>query len=321
MAVDILDMSKKGAKITKLSTVSFSFALGIILLMQATLVTSLGFIGYQGAKKFFVKLEAGFYQRGKDLVLSVSSSSSLAYRTKGFNKLINAFASIVNNDDAINTEKAVSEVFLLDKSGTILAHSDEALVTKNSEDPVSEIALRYNNELFHSALLIDEGQIAPNQFPYSTTNIRSKASYLLQLILPKNLDYSMDFATPVFHEGKPVATTHVVMNRKFMYQFLVSLLDNFLILTAITLAAGLLISFILIFAFALRGRYLQRVWANLQKAELENSLIWQGVQSLEEKVRHLNARPISEKPKLKANDKKKEEVEEIQDAILIENGA
>ncbi len=293
--------------------ISFSYAFGIVVLIEVLLLICLATIGYLGLQEYFQKLESSFYQRGKGLTLSMAAASSLAYKSRDYDTMINIMSRLVTQDEPVPREKAVSEVFLLDRSGVILAHSDVTMVTAKARDPLNSISLKYNNEFFHSSLLIDEGQVLTQKFPYPSTSVREKSSYIIQALLPENLDYSMDFSSPIVVNGKAVASIHVVMNRMFMYQFLINLFDKYVIITGIVLTAGLLIALFLLFSFVIRARYLHRVWQNVLRYKLENEMVNHEIHTIEKKMEDISKPQV---PTKKIEPVK--ENNEIQDAILIE---
>jgi len=308
-------------------SIPFSFAFGIILWIEVWLIVCVIAIGFFVSKDYFGKLENTFNQRGKELALSIGSASTLAYQNRKFDFLAKHLSNIVKQKDPIVQTKPISEIFVLSRQGVILAHSDVTLMTKNSRDPVNEISLKYNNEFFHAGLLINEGQIYTQNYPYPSSDIRKKSSYFLQSFLPEKLDYAVDFSTPIIYHKKSQATVHVVMNRKFIYEFLQKSIDKFAVILGVVIGGGLIIALLIIIAFILRARYLQKLWQNLLNYKWENDAVKQHLNQIGSKIENLEKRSRVVLPKPKNQQVKVVNLPSIndegrgqdpQDAILLE---
>ena len=107
---------------------------------------------------------------------------------------------------------------------------------------------------------------------------------------------------------------HIVMNRMFMYQFLVDLLHKYAIIVGIVMAAGLLIALILLLAFVSRARYLHRIWQNILKYKIENDMVKHEIHHIEEKVDRLDRKGIISGPIIDQPGRE----QDVKDAILLE---
>ena len=71
--------------------ISFSFAIGIIFLIEILLLVCLSSMGFLGLQEYYNKMESSFYQRGKGISLSMSAASSLSIKEENYETLINIF--------------------------------------------------------------------------------------------------------------------------------------------------------------------------------------------------------------------------------------
>jgi len=299
--------NKPRTKPASFVSVPFSFTFAVIFWIEIWLLIIISAIGYIVTNEYFNNLDASFKQRGKSLVLSLSSAGRFAYQTKKYGSLTNVFQKLVSSSDKEFYKKSISEIFLLDKSGKIFAHSDTTILPKYSENPISSIALKYNNEFYHSGLLISEGQVYIQKSKIQNS-LYNKSSYFMRWVLPENLDYTIDFTTPVMYKGKKQGTMHVIMNRVFMYHFLEKMLSKFVLIIGIMLVIGILVGLLLIFAFVQRAKYLQKVWQNLFRYKWENELAQKELNNLGEKIDNMSQKTVPPREK---------HFSDVQDAIFV----
>lgn len=293
--------------------VPISFAVGVILLTMLVIVGCVSAIGYFNFKSHIDQMESVVQQRGQELTLAAAAASREAMITRNYETLTRYFGVLVEEEELPDTRKSIHEIFLLDKAGRVLAHSDLAEVSINSRDPVSEVKPEYNNEKFHTALELNPGQVFRQKYPYHTSDVRHRASETVKWLLPEKIDHSTDFSTPIERKGSNVATLHVVLTRNHMYYFLSQSGNEILILLAISAGAGLLTGGILILAFGIRASHMQKLWRNLLMLPRNDNQLKEVLDKLSHKVELLETVGGKADSTKNSTDKK-----EVMDAILIE---
>ncbi len=273
--------------------VSFSFALSVLLLIQILVLFTVGSLGYLALMQHSQQLENIFQQRGKELVAGLSTGAANLKPTDrdAFAKLSGSYAEMTERQGKSQDALPVTEVFVLDKIGRILAHSDFTQISPKARNLVDEVNARYNNDYFHFALQLEPGQVYFQNFPYPDSAPRSQTSFVLEYILPEHYNYSADFATPVAFKGKNFATVHVVMNRIHLYNLLEVMLKKFYLVLGLSALAATFVWALLLLAFYFRTRYIQNLWRDMLRHHLENAVLRTGIRedltALHEKLNQL----------------------------------
>lgn len=312
----------------RVSMVPFSFAFSIIFLIEFLLVASAISWGWLSMRENMAGLENSFYLHGRQLASGLSASAAVAEKHKDYAPLNAAFARVVRDYRNQAETAAVSEVFYLAADGRVLAHSDPTFLTadiikskkkkkkrKQKKDPtlskLSETELKYNNEFFHAALLTEEDEVLARNYPYPSYDLRENSYFFLKDLLPDNLDYSMDFSAVVYAGTRKTGTVHVVMNRVFLYDTANRLVEKFWLLLGIIASAGFLISFLIIAAFVLRGKFLQKLWLKLLSDIDAQRSMEHKIKNIETKVDELEERKSIGVPASSTE-------EEVVEAIFVE---
>ncbi|MDH5717604.1 MAG: cell wall metabolism sensor histidine kinase WalK [Spirochaetia bacterium] len=303
--------SQPQEKKSNIFSLSFSFIFMVILFIELVVIMFVFSAKYNSIKDYLIKSEDNFMQRGKELTLLTSNSAGVYFKENKINELSSIFSDLSGKAFTGSVEKSINEIFILDKQGRVLAHSDVTMVTSKAKKRVNEIAMKYNNEFFHSALLLKEGQIYIQDYPYPTTSIMDNYSYMLKFFLSKNLNYTVDFAAPVVIKGKNVATAHVQMNRVFMYEFFKDEFTKLVSDLIIVFIAALLLSMLLIFGFYLYIRKLRNIWIEFLSVLREKKKIKGDPAEIEKTIyNQMNYKKPKEADKFSNK--------EILDAILLE---
>ncbi|MCX7633946.1 MAG: hypothetical protein N2Z22_11505, partial [Turneriella sp.] len=106
-----------------------------------------------------------------------------------------------------------------------------------------------------------------------------KNPVIVELLMGSDVHYSTDFSTalkekdPRTGRERSFATLHVIMNRLAEYYYLSALFKKYLLLMAMVFLAGFLITAVILFAFWLRARAIQREWKNTLSHLWENEII------------------------------------------------
>ncbi|RME90332.1 MAG: hypothetical protein D6767_06980 [Candidatus Hydrogenedentota bacterium] len=322
-----VDYAVEGSPVSsfKVTLIPFSFSVGIILLLEILLVSAAGLWGYLSLQEAIRSHEKAFFRAGRQLVAAISASAELAEKHNDFAPLSISFGKMVNDFRNKVETASVSEVFYLSADGRVLAHSDPTFVqsakrkTKKRKKvknkvklaQLSELELKYNNEFFHAALLTDSEEILVRNYPYPVFDRKLDASFLAEALMPADIQYSVDFSTVVMRGFRKTGSVHVIMNRAALYDTVEHLVSRFWIMLAIVCTAGLIVGLILLFAFAVRGRFLERLWIKFL-SDIDNKRVLETkISSIENKVQEM------ERQKLVTVDKEGDS-EEILEAIYIE---
>lgn len=313
----------RGDKIS-VRSFTFSFALGIFLLVELVLLSSLTIFGFVSLKETARQLEMGYTERGREIALAVSSST-INTDVKSMAKLSAIFAGIVNKNQYLEGERPITEIFLLRKDGRVLAHSDLSLVTVRTHEAANEMSAKYNNEFYHASLFYEANSVQQQNLPKPEGIFHGKNSFIVDSLMSSDVHYSTDFSVALKEtdlrtkKEKSFATLHVVMNRLGEYYYLSAILNKYLLLFAIVFLAGFLVAGILLFAFYLRARSIQREWKSALTYLWENEVIktelTHGFQTLSGKLNDIEKRVNQPPTALPAQRPQTE----ILDAILIES--
>lgn len=312
---------RKGDKIT-VRSFTFSFALGIFLLVELILLSSLTAFSFVSLKETGRQLEMGYSERGREIVLAVATGAALSDQ-KSLAKLSAVFAGIVNKNQYLEGERPVSEIFILRKDGRMLAHSDLSLVTVGTNEAANQVSAKYNNEFYHSSLFYEANSVQQQNLEKPEGIFHGKNSFIVDGLMSSDVHYSTDFSVALKEKEartgkeKSYATLHVVMNRLGEYYYLAAILNKYLLLFAIVFLAGFLVAGIILFAFWLRARTIQREWKSALTYLWENEVIktevTHGFQALNGKLNEIEKKvnQPAALPQARAQT-------DILDAILIE---
>lgn len=311
----------KGEKI-QVRSFTFSFALGVFLLVELVLLSSLTAFSFVSLRETARQLEMGYTERGREITLSISTGIALAEQ-KSLAKLSAIFAGIVNKNQYLEGERPITEIFILRRDGRVLAHSDIAMVTTGTKEAANEIAAKYNNEFYHSSLYYEANNVQQQNLEKPEGIFHGKNSFIVDSLMSSDVHYSTDFSValkekdPRTGKEKSYATLHVIMNRLGEYYYLVAILKKYLLLFAMVFLAGFLASAIILFAFWLRARAIQREWKSALTYLWENEVIKtevaHGFQKLSGKLNEIE-RKVSQPAALP----QARPQTDILDAILIE---
>ncbi len=312
----------RGDKIS-VRSFTFSFALGIFLLVELVLLSSLTIFSFVSLKETARQLEMGYTERGREITLAVSAGA-INTDVKSMAKFSAVFAGIVNKNQYLEGERPITEIFLLRKDGRVLAHSDLSLVTVRTHEAANEMSAKYNNEFYHASLFYEANSVQQQNLPKPEGIFHGKNSFIVDSLMSSDIHYSTDFSVALKEtdartkKEKSFATLHVVMNRLGEYYYLAAILHKYLLLFAIVFLAGFLVTAILLFAFYLRARNIQREWKSALTYLWENEVIKtelaHGFQALSGKLNDIEKR-VNQPPALPAQRPQTE----ILDAILIES--
>ncbi|HRP69727.1 MAG TPA: hypothetical protein PLY93_09375 [Turneriella sp.] len=302
---------------------SFSFALGILLLVEVILLGGLSVFAFFSMKESARQLETAYSERGRELTLALSSNT-ISTDVRSLSRLSATFAAVVNKYRYNDTERPISEIFILSKDGRILAHSDVSLVTTGTREAINEISAKYNQEFFHGSLSYEANSVQQEDLPKPSGIFQSKNSFLVDTFMSPHVYYSTDFSTALkevdrrTRKEKSYATLHVITNRLGVYYYLSAMLQKFLLVFAITFLSGFLVTGIILFAFFLRARSIQSEWKRALTYLWENEVIKtevaHGFQALSGKLNDIEKRVNQPPPALP----QARVQTDILDAILIE---
>lgn len=316
-------MVRQGIQEISVRSFTFSFALGIFLLVELVLLSGLSAFGFVSLRETARQLEMGYSERGREITLALSATT-LATDVKSMARLSAIFAGIVNKNQYLEGERPVTEVFILRKDGRVLAHSDYSLVTTRTREAANEISAKYNNEFYHSSLFYEANNVQQQNLEKAEGTFRDKNQFIVDALMSSDVHFSTDFSValkekdPRTGREKSYATLHVIMNRLGEYYYLSAILTKYLLLFAMVFLAGFLVTGILLFAFFLRARYIQREWrsalAYMWENEVIKSEVSHGFQALSGKLGEIEKR-VNQPPAALPQGRQQTE---ILDAILIE---
>ncbi|MBS0619729.1 MAG: hypothetical protein JSR44_16200 [Spirochaetes bacterium] len=301
---------------------TFSFALGIFLLVELVLLSSLAVFGYISLKETARQLEMGYSERGREIALSLSAGT-LALDQNSMARLSAIFASVVNKNQYLEGERPISEVFILKKDGRVLAHSDISQVTTRTNEAANMFSAKYLDPFYHSSLFYEANNVQQENLPKPEGIFHGKNSFIVDSLMSSDVHYSTDFSVALKEtdmrtkKEKSYATLHVLMNRLGEYYYLQAILTKYLLILAIVFLSGFLLSGVVLFAFFLRARGIQREWkyalTYLWENEVIKTEVSHGFQALSGKLNDLEKKVNQPSARLEARPQT-----DILDAILVE---
>jgi len=302
---------------------TFSFALGIFLLVELVILGALTAFCLISLKETARQLEMGYSERGREITLSLSANT-LATDQKSMARVSAIFAGIVNKNQYLEGERPVTEIFVLRKDGRVLAHSDLSMVTAVTQEAANAVSAKYNNEFYHSSLFYEANSVQQQNLEKPEGIFHGKNSFVVDSLMGSDVHYSTDFSVALkevdsrTRKEKSYGTLHVVMNRLGEYYYLSAILNKYLLLFAMAFLAGFIVTAIILFAFLLRANAIQREWKSALTYMWENEVIKtevsHGFQALSGKLSEIEKRVNQPPPALP----QQRPQTEILDAILIE---
>ncbi len=243
----------------EIPVISFSFIFSIVLLNVIIFLGVFAGVSFFSIKNHVIKMQEIYYQRGKELNLTLASLSSESIKKGNYAELNVLFSKLANKQDAIKRENPISEILLLDKKGVVWAHSNMSQITSNAHLPSDKISAFYNQDYFHEALLFDPGNVLMKDYHFYKEEIRDKFSLFLEFLLTEKLSYSTDFTSVLSKGGMNIATLHVILNKMYIYNYLRNWVYDSMSVLAGVMGASLLFSVLILFLFYMKASSTRKI--------------------------------------------------------------
>lgn len=292
----------------KVRAVNFSFSFILWLAINFLFLTMGVVYSIFVLKETFETFEKTFLRQGENLsqsLLAILQSHSLKKR-EDFAK----FSEILQKVSQKTDIPYVEEIFILDKVGRVLAHSDFTQISPKARKLVDEIHPRYHKDFFHSALNLKDGQIQVSHYEESKPIFVK--SILLKFFPAFQKPEKAYFSTPLFDKNGAFATLHVLLSRQIFTDKLLWLEKKIIFFSGLFVLFANVLWGIFVFAFAIRVNFLEKLWKEHFIYLMENSLL---KQELQKKLMDSNAVGFEPKKRVLPSQK---EVKEPVDAILLE---
>ncbi|MCS6984547.1 MAG: hypothetical protein NZM25_05405 [Leptospiraceae bacterium] len=197
-------------------------------------------------------------------------------------------------------QNGVKEIFVLDKVGRVLAHSDFTQISPKSRRVADEIHPRYNTEFYHSALKLSAGEWQAREVMESSNLAIGR--YFLSWFLGHERKALVDFSRPLVEKGEKVASVHVLLARD--EAFYIWLEDQVIFFLVFSLGLSFLLWFFLLAGFWLRNhvadrRYYKELAQSIENAWLKSQLAQ--MQDISHKLEELEKKELRELPAQKAS--------------------
>lgn len=313
----------KGAALASLSFSSvfsgFYFATFSLISFLATAV--LCGIFYFGTVNTIRTTETMFQRYAGDLLTATAQTTTLAVKSRKFGSLSILMKNLKGEgiDDG-TTLYPIDEMFYLDRKGNVLAHTDLTKATNSANSRVNKISSIYNNELFHTALMLSDGEMNVQPYPYQNFNNDRSYLYLIRFMLPRDYFETMDFSTPIRIGKQADGTLHLVMNRVYSDNLLRQRIPLFLIIWGASLFTAMIFALFIKIPVASRLRKINIFVKNYLSKDVEHYIENVEKRKIREEIEYIDQK-ISELTKkeqnvwLKSSGEKRQT--EIRDALLI----
>lgn len=196
-------------------SVSSGFYLMTFSMISLLFTTIIGIVFYFSIIDTVETSETLFQKYGKDMLTMSSETLQNAVKTSRYAGINGVIKELYDNQGIDAENKMIQEIFYMDRKGTVYAHTDLTKLTDSANSSINKVSSIYNNELFHSALMMSANEINVQPYPYETYNRDRSYLYLIKYILPREYFDTMDFSVPVYLNKRPMGTFHVVINRVF----------------------------------------------------------------------------------------------------------
>ncbi|MDH4200061.1 MAG: hypothetical protein OEV66_06740 [Spirochaetia bacterium] len=230
--------------IAELSSVSVStgFYLTAFSLISFFATILAGIILYFSITEIVRTSEITFKRYAADMLTASENQVQTAVKTYKFANLNMFMKSLVDRQGIDEENKMINEMFYLDKKGKVLAHTDLTKTTSNANALINRISGIYNNELFHTGLMLSPGEMNVQPYPYQTYNRDRSYLYLFKYLLPRDYFDAMDYSIPVYNGRYAAGTFHLVMNRIYTDLLLKKFIGELFLIWAVSIFVALLIA-------------------------------------------------------------------------------
>lgn len=238
---------KNDSALSSLSFLSVSSGFYILTfsLISALFTIIAGIIFYFTVIETVKTTEILINKYANDTLSIVSASIQDAIKTSRYAAVNRVVNELIDNQGVDAENKMIQEIFYLDKKGSVHIHTDLTKVTNSANTTINKVSSIYNNELFHTALMMSAGEINKQPYPYDTYNKNRSYLYLIRYILPRDYFDTMDYSMPIYVGKKSMGTFHVVLNRVYADALLQKYMLNLGIIWAGSILAAVLISLII----------------------------------------------------------------------------
>jgi hypothetical protein len=251
-ATDVVDKEKPKSGLTESTqtglnflSVSSGFYFITFSMISIFFSTIIGVLFYFSIMDTVETSEMLFKKYGTDILLVSSDTLENAVKTSKYAGINEIIKNLYDKQGIDAENKMIQEIFYLDRKGTVYAHTDLTKLTNSANTTLNKVSSIYNNELFHTGLMMSKNEVNVQPYPYETYNRDRSYLYLIKYLLPREYFDTMDYSIPVFVGKRPMGTFHVVINRVFSDTLLKQyLLEISVIWLGSILAAALLALFI-----------------------------------------------------------------------------
>jgi hypothetical protein len=260
--------------------------------------------------------EKMFIKYGTDFLLSSKESINTAVRTSRYGNITRFVKDQYDSQPFEN--RFIQEIFYLDRKGKVLVHTDLTKLTQSSNTSINRLSSIYNNELFHTGLMLPEGEVNVQMYPYDTFKKDRSYIYFLKYILPVNYFEAMDFSFPVYLKKRPEGTFHIVLTRIYSDELIKSYLLGGLIAWGSLIFISLILSFFIKLPITLRLKKLRIFVQNYLVEDIDTYIEKTEKHKIKEEIEYIDAK-ISEimNKTLDSHKKTAEKPVEARDAFLI----
>lgn len=244
---DSAEPFNKESAIAELSSVSISsgFYFTAFTLISFLATAIIAFIFYYSITDIIRISEISFKRYATDLLNTSLDNVQTAAKTNKFAGLSQLIKNLVDSQGIDEENKMINEIFFLDKKGRVLAHTDLTKVTNSANSTINRISSIYNNDLFHTGLMLPPGEINIQPYPYQTFNRNRSYLYLIKFMLPRDYFDTMDFSIPVYSGRYAIGTFHLVMNRVYTDILLQRIIGMWFIIWMASLLIAAFLAFII----------------------------------------------------------------------------
>lgn len=228
----------------------FYFMTFSLISLLFTIIVGISF--YFGLQDTVTTSETLFKRYATDMLTMSSDTVENAVRTSKYAALNGVIKDLYDNQGIDAENKMIQEIFYLDRKGTVYAHTDLTKLTNSANSTINKVSSVYNNELFHSALMMSKNEVNIQPYPYETYNKDRSYLYLLKYILPREYFDTMDYSVPVYIAKRPMGTFHLIVNRVYSDTMLTRYLQEMAAIWLGSILAAAFLALLIRLPFAMR---------------------------------------------------------------------
>lgn len=290
---------------------TFGFS-SLVILLQLVLFLTIGAVAvYVSLYAYLNQVTISQQQRSEELLRALHSAARSAHISKDYATLSSDFVEIKEKSTARPLDIIIDEIFVLSKSGSVLAHSDFTKVSPQSKSSIDSISPEYNNAFYHAAIQLQPGQVETRRLKTRQILNIEKPVRLLSALFPWEMESALNYSTPLISNDKLLGTVHLTVQNNLIQNAIRRILNEYSGFLVMLAAGAVLAAFLFLAVFGYQLQLVRKAWETYLAKRIEQQRINQR-QVIHTPAGHEPAPQEESKPATKKE-------KPIYDAILLDD--